>query len=162
MEITHQTEANAWLSGFFYFYRINFQSDKILCNFQSDKILCKAEFGKCRGRKLDGPLRQPTVKAAWRILCSCVVNTVVSEWKTALQYLCLKSSQCHGCSMEMILCEMVISCKHDTAGWLWDISQAGSHQGMCKKSVREGIISPGLSLSGETVNSPVPSHTSVW
>lgn len=48
--------------------------------------------GKCRGerRKLDGPLRHPTMKADWRVLCSCVVNTVVSEWKTALKYLCVK------------------------------------------------------------------------
>lgn len=48
--------------------------------------------GKCRGEriKLDGPLRQPTMKASWRVLCSCVINTVMSEWKTALKYLCLK------------------------------------------------------------------------
>lgn len=42
-EITHQTEANAWLSVFFYSYRVDFQSDKIQCKVDCGKVLGEEE-----------------------------------------------------------------------------------------------------------------------
>lgn len=124
--------------------------------------------GKCRGkrRKLDGPLRQPTMKAGWRILCSCVVNTVVSEWKTALKYLCLKRKYPGAASVMDVpwkwscvkwssAANMILQVNYEISPRLAAIREWARRQ-----SGRESLA-PGLSLSGGTANSAVPSHTSL-
>lgn len=124
--------------------------------------------GKYRGerRKLDGTLGQPTTKADWRVLCSCVVNTVVSEWETALKYLCLKRKYPGATSVVDVpwkwpcvkwssVANMILQVNYETSPRLAAIREWARHQ-----SGRESFA-PGLSLSGETVNSAVPSHTSL-
>lgn len=128
--------------------------------------------GKCWGerRKPDSPLSQPTVKARWSFIQLCLkycrlcpedyIEVFVFEEEVPRSNLYLTHS------IEMTLCGMVVIYMHMILHVNCETSPSWQAAGNELKRVagdqsgRESFA-PGLSLSGETVNSTVPSHTSL-